>query len=60
MREGVEHEGYTMMSQLTTRGLRGGMALFWNKQWLPTWSCSLSPRFLLTNLKNGDGLRKLT
>ena len=56
MREAAERDGYTMLSRLTTDGLRGGVVLFWNKQWVLTWSCSLSPRILLANIKNEDGL----
>ena len=57
VRETAKREGYSMLSQLTTDGLRGGVALLWNNQWEATWSCSLSIRILLANLRNVDGLQ---
>ena len=56
MHETTKRKGYSMMSQLTIDGLRGG-ALFSNNQWEATWSCSPSPRIMLANLQKVDGLQ---
>ena len=49
--------GYDMLIQLTSNGMRGGVALFWETK---TWSCtsaiSLSPRILSANLCSDTGL----
>ena len=52
----AKRAGYEVMTQLTVGGMRGGVAMFWSKEWTCTSAMSFSPRIMVVHLMNADGL----
>ena len=55
----AKRAGYELMTQLTVGGMRGGgggVAIFWNKEWTCVSAMSFSPRIMVVQLRNADGL----